>query len=102
MKTLDFSTFVVLPATIIGGEKISAVLLPDSNLGVAHVVYSAGGISTTEAREIADWLVLNSGRSAGSLSAEAKWFFSSYDTAFREVVASAWQSISSIELTTIS
>ena len=98
MKILVFSDLVVVGACVLGGEKISAVLAPGSELGVASVVMDFGGISLGEAGEIADWLVYNSGRSASSLGAVAKWEFSGRDTAFREVVHSARTSLCTIAL----
>lgn len=100
MKNIDFRAFVAIPATVVGGEKISAVLEGGSEFGVAQLIKTfCPGVSLGEAVDIADWLVRNSGRSDKFFSMDSAWVSRGCDTAFREAVLMSWQSLCSIELT---
>ena len=99
MKNINFTGLISIPACVNGDKKISAVLEPESEFGVACILMENFAISKAEAMEIATWLVRNSGRRDLSLSADAKFNFSHRDSAFREAVVGAWQSLCSIELT---
>jgi len=98
-NTVDLRAFVGIPATIVGGEKMSAVLDPDSEFGVAEILKYNFAISQGEAVDIARWLVFNSGRGAKFFEMDWKWHWGKSDTAMREAVVGAWQSLCSIELT---
>lgn len=93
---IDFSAFVVVPATVVDGVRYSAVLVGGSEFGVATLIKGAcPGVSLGEAVDIAEFIVVNSGRSVDSL----RWlsgFYRRYDTAVRQAWVNCLESLCSL------
>lgn len=98
---INFVDFVAIPAELVGGEVMSAVLLPGSEFGVTTIIKENFGVSREEAVEIASFLDRFGGCSRGLFMQEYRIRFGHRDSAVRQAVVLSMDALFSIELTAV-